>query len=146
MLQQCTSSNQWSAFCKYSWSCRDAMVACRQLGFNVISQWNYMKPCNDYRLLKQINFFPWFHSGSDPTSLTDDYFGQWDKKVVAYYGCSGSENSIQDCYKRTSSYYYDICNRDDYKYETVGLACHSPPSGGEALGVLVFFHLICSCM
>ena len=38
MLQQCNSSNQWSAVCSLWWDCDDSEVACRQLGFDVLGE------------------------------------------------------------------------------------------------------------
>ena len=38
LLLRCNSYNQWQAICNYDWECVDAIVACRQLGFNDSSQ------------------------------------------------------------------------------------------------------------
>ena len=34
MLHYCHDSGDWEAVCRYQWSCVDAKVACRDLGFN----------------------------------------------------------------------------------------------------------------
>ena len=53
-----------------------------------------------------------------------------------YYGCSGSEQSLQDCNKATHFY----CNIDSYPNRMAGLACHSP-LGGECVCV---FAILCN--
>ena len=34
MLQICDATGHWTAVCDYSWGCNEAMVACKQLGYN----------------------------------------------------------------------------------------------------------------
>ena len=38
MLQICDSTGHWTAVCDYYWGCNNAIVACRQLGFNDFSK------------------------------------------------------------------------------------------------------------
>ena len=38
MLQICDSTGNWTAVCDFYWKCNNAVVACRQLGYNPISK------------------------------------------------------------------------------------------------------------
>ena len=38
MLQICDSTGHWTAVCDYYWKCNNAVVACRQLGYNTLSK------------------------------------------------------------------------------------------------------------
>ena len=43
MLQICDATGHWTAVCDYSWGCNEAVVACKQLGYN--------SPCELYRMM-----------------------------------------------------------------------------------------------
>ena len=40
MLQICDATGHWTAVCDYSWGCNEAIVACKQLGYNTPCELN----------------------------------------------------------------------------------------------------------
>ena len=74
-VQYCYSGTWYSA-CYINWDCREANVACRQLGY--VKAGTYLQG-------------------------TSGTYGTWSNTRRYYYSCSGTESTLSSC---SSSYYY----------------------------------------
>ena len=94
-------NDTWYAVCDYAWSCGDANVACRELGYTAgASQYS------SHDITAYMNFL------GSITYNSDYYFGYWPEIRDYYYYCSGTESSLDSCYGRDQNsyyYYYDRC-------------------------------------
>ena len=110
MLQICDSTGHWTAVCDYYWSCNNAIVACRQLGYNDLSK-------NIENIYRILHYFlgPKYSYNGEP----------WTKIGFGPYRCSSnSYSSLFSCSDDSSYYRYSTYYCDPSR-DTITLKCSS---------------------
>ena len=118
-------SNSWYGVCGFSWSCNDAKVACRQLGFTgPLSKFIY--------IYIYIYIYTNYSIHQGYFSLPGNYYGSSSLRDNRRWYCSSSDSltRLADCNYGTSS---SCVSSSWYFYGTAGIRCHGlTPSGGTA--------------